>query len=292
VIAPWTMRNYQAYGRAIPVETGLSYNLWAFNEPRETQEQIFQTLENIPNPAARSDYATAKGLARLREDPAILARKIWPGWIYLWRVKAIEDRFLQESYYSDVGLPLFTAALVFDDLLYLLIALAGVAGLAHRLSTIAKDPTESISTASSSPSRLKDVIQRLAATFQQPKWLLIGWLAYVVITTLLTHAETRYRHFLFPVRGVDVDADGRRQATGDRIGSPEAGVTRHSVTPHPSHRHPVTPSANHRSAVDSDRRGMDHHLSDRMGRSKLPTRLACAALGSSLVGRLARCGGD
>src|SRR4029079_17537812 len=106
VIAPWTIHNYQAYGRAIPVETGLSYNLWAFNEPRESQEDIFHTLENIPNPAERSDYATAKGLARLREDPAILARKLWPGWVYLWRVKAIEDRFIQESYYSDVGLPL------------------------------------------------------------------------------------------------------------------------------------------------------------------------------------------
>jgi 4-amino-4-deoxy-L-arabinose transferase-like glycosyltransferase len=199
VIAPWTIRNYQAYGRTILVETGLSYNLWAFNEPRETQEEIFHILENIPNPAERSDYATAKGLARLREDPAILARKIWPGWIYLWRIKAIEDRFLQESYYSDVGLPLFTAALVFDDLLYLLLALAGVAGLAQRLSHTAKGSISSTPTAAPGSSRLKYMIQQLIATFQHPKWLLIGWLVYAVITTLLTHAETRYRHFLFPV---------------------------------------------------------------------------------------------
>ncbi|HEX9372924.1 MAG TPA: glycosyltransferase family 39 protein, partial [Roseiflexaceae bacterium] len=138
-IAPWTIRNYAAYGRIIPVETGLSYNLWAFNEPRERQSTIFRTLEGIPNPAERSDYATAKGLARLREDPAILLRKLWPNWIYLWRVKPIEDRFLQESYYGDVGLPLFAAALVFDDALYLVIALAGVAGLAlYRRTTNAQ----------------------------------------------------------------------------------------------------------------------------------------------------------
>src|SRR5205085_923024 len=159
------------------VETGLSYNLWAFNEPRESQEEIFHTLENISNPAARSDYATAKGLARLREDPAILARKLWPGWIYLWRVKAIEDRFLQESYYSDVGLPLFTAALLFDDLLYLLIALAGVAGLALCRTAVSRRQTGA-----------QPVLQRLIATLRQPKWLLIGWLVYVVATTLLTHA--------------------------------------------------------------------------------------------------------
>jgi hypothetical protein len=188
VIAPWTIRNYQAYGRAIPVETGLSYNLWAFNEPRESQEEIFHTLENIPNPADRSDYATAKGLARLREDPAILARKLWPGWIYLWRVKAIEDRFIQESYYSDVGLPIFTAALLFDDLLFLLITLAGVAGLAlYRTQANCRQL------------RIQAVLDQLVATFQRPKWLLNGWLVYAVITMLLTHAETRYRHFLFPV---------------------------------------------------------------------------------------------
>ncbi|MEO7913589.1 MAG: phospholipid carrier-dependent glycosyltransferase, partial [Roseiflexaceae bacterium] len=188
VIAPWTIRNYQAYGRVIPVETGLSYNLWAFNEPRESQEEIFHTLENISNPAERSDYATAKGLARLREDPAILARKLWPGWIYLWRVKAIEDRFLQESYYSDVDLPLFTAALLFDDLLFLLITLAGIAGLARCRTQVKRRKV--------SP---KALLQQLVALFQQPKSLLISWLVYAVTTMLLTHAEMRYRHFLFPV---------------------------------------------------------------------------------------------
>ncbi|MDQ2997901.1 MAG: phospholipid carrier-dependent glycosyltransferase, partial [Chloroflexota bacterium] len=188
VIAPWTIRNYQAYGRVILVETGLSYNLWAFNEPRESQEEIFHTLENIPNPAERSDYATAKGVARLREDPAILTRKLWPGWVYLWRVKPIEDRFVQESYYSDVGLPLFIAALLFDDLLFLLIALASFTGLALCFRDTGRQKT--------SPGNF---FQHLNSKLQTPKALLIGWLAYAIITMLLTHAETRYRHFLFPV---------------------------------------------------------------------------------------------
>jgi 4-amino-4-deoxy-L-arabinose transferase-like glycosyltransferase len=188
VIAPWTIRNYQAYGQIILLETGLSYNLWAFNEPHESQEEIFHTLENIPNPAERSDYATAKGLARLREDPSIIARKLWPGWVYLWRVKPIEDRFIQESYYSDVDLPLFTAALLFDDLLFLLIALAGVAGLALCFRNTGRRKIGAGS-----------FFQNLTFQLQTPNILLIGWLTYAIVTMLLTHAETRYRHFLFPV---------------------------------------------------------------------------------------------
>ncbi|MBK9715317.1 MAG: phospholipid carrier-dependent glycosyltransferase [Kouleothrix sp.] len=185
VIAPWTIRNYLAYGRIIPVETGLSYNLWAFNEPREEQETIFHVLENIPNPADRSDYATAKGLARLREDPAILARKLWPGWVYLWSVKAIEDRFIQESYYGDVGLPQFVAAFIFDDALGLLIALAGMAGLV--LYRREEWPPRG------------GVWRRALATLRAPKALMVLWVLYAIATTMLTHAETRYRHFLYPI---------------------------------------------------------------------------------------------
>jgi 4-amino-4-deoxy-L-arabinose transferase-like glycosyltransferase len=186
-IAPWTIRNYIAYGRPILVETGLSYNLWAFNEPLEDQQTIFQVLENIPNPADRSDYATAKGLARLRQDPAIIARKLWPGWIYLWRVKAIEDRFIQESYYGDIGLPMFVTALIFDDLLYWVIALAGIAGLVLYRSGAQHD------------SWLRSAIDRLRSILGRPKSLLIAWLAYALPTILVTHAETRYRQFLFPI---------------------------------------------------------------------------------------------
>jgi len=193
-IAPWTIRNERAYGHLIPVETGLSYNLWAFNEPREDSNTIFQTLEQIRNPADRSAYATAKGLARLREDPAILLRKLWPNWIYLWRVKPIEDRFILESYYADVGLPIFGAALIFDDSLYLLIALAAIAGLVlcGRNRPI------------NSPPRHQDTkAWRLGVLVVKPsigaKWLVLAWLLYVIATVLLTHGEARYRHFLFPV---------------------------------------------------------------------------------------------
>ncbi|WP_026370461.1 tetratricopeptide repeat protein [Kallotenue papyrolyticum] len=167
-IAPWTLRNALAYGAFIPVETGLSFNLWMFNEPREDWDTIFRTLEAIPNPAARADYATAKGLARLREDPAILLRKLDPNWTYLWMIKPIEDRFLLPTYYADVGFGRFLLALILDDALYLAIAVLGIAGL-------------------------------WAAPADRRKALLGGWVAYALGVILLTHGEMRYRHFFFPV---------------------------------------------------------------------------------------------
>jgi 4-amino-4-deoxy-L-arabinose transferase-like glycosyltransferase len=164
VIAPWTVRNTLAYGAPIVVETGLAYNLWAFNEPRESLSEIHRRLEAIPNPVARSEYATERGMERLREDPGIVARKLWPNWVFLARVKPIQDRFLLQSYYATVELPLFATALLFDDLLYLVIVLAATAALVRR-----------------------------------PHWLVLAWIGYCVLTMLLTHGEARYRHFLFPV---------------------------------------------------------------------------------------------
>jgi 4-amino-4-deoxy-L-arabinose transferase-like glycosyltransferase len=174
-IAPWTLRNARAYGRPILIETGLSYNLWAFNEPREDLDTIQRVLERIPNPADRSDYATERGLARLREDPAILVRKLWPNWVYLARVKPIQDRFLMESYYGSVDLPLFVAALAFDDLLYAVVALGALGGLAAVIGG------------------------RAGTVARRRSWLCAAWCAYLLTTLMLTHGEARYRHFLFPV---------------------------------------------------------------------------------------------
>lgn len=169
-IMPWTIRNCLAYESCILIETGLSYNLWAFNEPHEDEATIFRTLEQIPDPAARADEATRRGMERLREDPAILLRKLWPNWIHLWRVKIIQDRFLLADYSADPPPLVFLGSLLLDDLLYLSILVAGVFGLSRALAE------------------------------KHPAALLLGlWIACVIAITLLTHGESRYRHFLFPM---------------------------------------------------------------------------------------------
>jgi len=168
VVAPWTIRNCLSYRSCILIETGLSYNLWAFNEPREDMATIFRVLETIPDPAERAAYATARGLERLREDPTILLRKLWPNWLAIWRVKAIQDRFLLEDYRADPPPLLFFAALIFDDLLYALIALSGIAALVY------------------------------AAFHRRTPAILFGlWLVYFIAVSLVTHGEGRYRHFIF-----------------------------------------------------------------------------------------------
>ncbi|ABQ91033.1 tetratricopeptide repeat protein [Roseiflexus sp. RS-1] len=184
VIAPWTIRNYQAYGGFILIETGLSYNLWVFNEPREDRDTIHRILEGISNPVERSNYATARGLERLREDPAILVRKLWPNWVFLARVKPIQDRFLMEHYVADVDLPLFVAALISDDLLYLLITIGAIIGLAHAVR-IRNTPSD-------------QQFHQSCHLPVAPAVLCLLWIGYAIATMLLTHGEARYRHFLFP----------------------------------------------------------------------------------------------
>jgi hypothetical protein len=185
VIAPWTLRNCRAYGECILIETGFAYNLWAFYEPHEELVTINKALEAIPNPAARADEATRRGLERLREDPAIVLRKIPAEWERLWTVKPIQDRFLLASSYSDPPPPVFLSALILDDMLYLAVLGAAAYGLALLLGR-------------------RDALAILLAL----------WLAVFIAATLLTHAEGRYRHFLFmaliPLAGVAVDALLRR----------------------------------------------------------------------------------
>ncbi len=185
VIAPWTLHNCRTYGRCILIETGAAYNLWAFYEPREEIETINRSLEALANPAERADEATRRGLARLREDPSIILRKLPAEWVRLWAIKPIQDRFLLAAWYGDPPPLIFIAALLFDDLLYLLILLAAPFGLALGLQR-------------------RDALSVLLAL----------WLAAFVGTTLVTHAEGRYRHFLFvaliPLAGVALDAALRR----------------------------------------------------------------------------------
>lgn len=183
-IAPWAARNYLAYGRVIPIETGLGYNMWAFNEPREELPAIGRALKQIANPAERNDYAMERGIERLREDPAILARKLWPNWVFLTRIKPIEDRFVLESYYLDVALPQFVAGIVLDDMLYLTVALGALAGLLWRPTHAALARTRR---------------GRALAWAASPKALALLWLGSSIGSMLLTHGEGRYRHFLFPV---------------------------------------------------------------------------------------------
>ncbi|RRR74541.1 MAG: hypothetical protein EI684_06760 [Candidatus Viridilinea halotolerans] len=170
VISPWTLRNCRAYGSCILIETGGAYNLWAFYEPRESLETIHQVLEAIPNPVDRAAEARMRGMARLREDPLMLVRRIPAQWNNLWVVKPIQDRFLLPNDYSDPPPTFFMTALLLDDLLYLVILCAAPFGLLVAL-------------------RQRDGFALLLAL----------WVVAFSAAGVLTHTEGRYRHFFFMI---------------------------------------------------------------------------------------------
>jgi hypothetical protein len=201
LIAPWTLRNCRAYGECILIESGFAYNLWAFYEPREELDAINRALEAIPNPADRADEASRRGLERLREDPSILLRKLPAEWERLWVVKPIQDRFLLPDAYADPPPALFLGALILDDLLYVLTLGAAAVGLvqllrAYREAAFQTRQQQPDPDASGAPGAA------LALLF-------LLWIGVFVGATLLTHAEGRYRHFLFivliPLAGHGID---------------------------------------------------------------------------------------
>ncbi len=184
-IAPWTIRNARVYGRFIPLDTGASYSLWAFYEPRETIEEINRQLEAIPNPADRQQFAIRKWWERVREDPGIVLRRIPWTFRLLFRIKPIEDRFLTLPYRKP-SLAYFVLALLFDDGLYILIAIASLWALVFTRA-------------------------------DRRKSLLLLWLLYNIAVMLVLHAEARYRQLLFPAlipyAGLAL-AEGRRLLAG------------------------------------------------------------------------------
>ncbi len=188
-IAPWTVRNALAYGRFIPLDTGASYSLWAFYEPRETIDEINRTLEAIPNPADRQQFAIQKWWERVREDPGIVLRRIPWTFRLLFRIKPIEDRFLPLPYRKP-SLAYFVLALLLDDGLYILIAVTSLFAL-------------------------------FFAPADRRKTLLLLWLLYNIATMLVLHAEARYRQLLFPAL---IPYAGLALAEGKRLFSaPRAG---------------------------------------------------------------------
>ena len=167
-ILPWTVHNALTYHRFIPLDTGAAYSLWAFYDGRPAGdiEEINRALEAIPNPADRQAYAIAQWQERLREDPWGMLRKVPRAFPYLLRIKPIEDRFLPLPYREPEFL-YFVLALLLDDGLYALIAVASLLAL-------------------------------LFLPGDRGKALVLLWLLYNIAVMMVLHAEARYRQLLFP----------------------------------------------------------------------------------------------
>ncbi len=119
-IAPWTLRNYLAYGRLIPVDTTGGYNFWLGALQGQNTGQINATLQAIPNHADRQTVAWAQGWAVIQAEPLRFLRKSAHELLDLWRINFASFERLTRGYgLGRVPIPWLALTAIVDDLLYL-----------------------------------------------------------------------------------------------------------------------------------------------------------------------------
>lgn len=107
-LAPWAVRNYQAFGEAVPVADSAWWHLWVGNNPRATggplddgvlrgvlPEERLRELAAEPNQPQRYRALAAEVADEVASDPqATLNRRLWAGlsfvfgeaWLREWKV--------------------------------------------------------------------------------------------------------------------------------------------------------------------------------------------------------------
>jgi len=130
-LLPWIARNYAAYKRFVLVDTTSGYNLWLASVGVRDEPRLQADLVAIPNPADRQGYAYEQAWKNISADPLGFVGKGIKESLDLWRpLFGAEER--QISGYALGRVPAWhlTALLIFDDMLYVVILVAAVAGLA------------------------------------------------------------------------------------------------------------------------------------------------------------------
>jgi hypothetical protein len=113
------------------VDTTSGYNLWLASVGVRDEPRLQADLLAIPNPADRQGYAYAQAWKNISADPLGFVGKGVKESLDLWRpLFGAEER--QISGYALGRVPAWhlTALLVFDDILYVVILVAAVLGLA------------------------------------------------------------------------------------------------------------------------------------------------------------------
>jgi 4-amino-4-deoxy-L-arabinose transferase-like glycosyltransferase len=130
-IAPWIVRNYAAYGRFIPVDTTGGYNLWLGSVGVRDEPRLQADLLAIPDHAERQSYAYARALETIAADPLGFAGKGLKESFDLWLPSfGAEERQVRGYALGRVPDWHLVSLFLFDDLLYILILVLAVCGLA------------------------------------------------------------------------------------------------------------------------------------------------------------------
>ncbi len=137
-LAPWTVRNYVAYGYIIPTDTTAGYNFWLGANRGLDGGRLAGDLLAIANQGARQNYAYARGFDLLRADPLGFVGKGLKEMNDLWAGNfSAEERFTQGYTHGLVPAAHLLASITLDDTLYLLLVPLAIVGLfaapRHRL---------------------------------------------------------------------------------------------------------------------------------------------------------------
>ncbi len=162
-LLPWTVRNYAAYHRFIPVDTTGGYNLWLASLGVRDEPRMQYELRRIQGQGERQDYAISRAWETIATDPAAFAGKGLKESLDLWKPLLSAEENAVRGYPSG-RVPAWHLALllIFDNVLYVAILLLAVVGLAL-----------------SRPTPLK--------------WLTLGWVLLWVLMSFVFFAVTRFR---------------------------------------------------------------------------------------------------
>jgi dolichyl-phosphate-mannose-protein mannosyltransferase len=129
-VAPWTVRNYAAYGYFIPTDTTAGYNFWLGANGVRDGSRLAADLLAIPNQGARQDYAYARGFELFRADPLAYLGKGLKEMNDLWAGNfTAEERFTRGYTHGLVPAAHLVASILLDDTLYLILVPLAIIGL-------------------------------------------------------------------------------------------------------------------------------------------------------------------
>ncbi|MEA2574354.1 MAG: hypothetical protein QOH93_1652 [Chloroflexia bacterium] len=162
-LLPWTVRNYAAYHRFIPVDTTGGYNLWLASLGVRDEPRLQDELRRIQGQGERQDYAFARAWETIAADPPAYVSKGLKESLDLWKPLLSAEENATRGYPSGrvTGWHLGSLFLL-DNVLYVAILLLAVLGLAL-----------------SRPHPLK--------------WLTLGWVLLWVLISFVFFAVTRFR---------------------------------------------------------------------------------------------------
>jgi hypothetical protein len=186
-ISPWTVYNYRAYGRLLFLDTANVTAFWHYNNFSGENENV--QIEALPNPADRQALILRQGFANIAAHPDRFAGNVLFSLGYMWHLE-LQSAVLPNAWdltMRDADVP----DVLPTDAAFLLVSFAGLAGL-------------------------------VALGFRRPadeagrvRWLLVWWVACMVLLGLIVPYDARYRMPLAPAliifaAGLLVSANWRR----------------------------------------------------------------------------------